>query len=123
MSSRVSRPAPRMAADVLVLDPDVPRGQALAAEFSARGITAVVCASTEEAQSKASTARVLLLRRRLGATDAFAFARELRKKSETPLRLLILGDAPSAEDALRACLLYTSPSPRDRTRSRMPSSA
>ena len=26
-------------------------------------------------------------------------------------------------DALKACLLYTSPSPRDRTRSRMPSSA
>ena len=34
---------------------------------------------------------------------------------------------PLAEDAvdleLLACLLYTSPSPRDRTRSRMPSSA
>ena len=28
-----------------------------------------------------------------------------------------------AADLLRACLLYTSPSPRDRTRSRMPSSA
>ena len=27
------------------------------------------------------------------------------------------------ERALKACLLYTSPSPRDRTRSRMPSSA
>src|SRR5665811_2422426 len=31
--------------------------------------------------------------------------------------------AGSAIDALKACLLYTSPSPRDRTRSRMPSSA
>ena len=29
----------------------------------------------------------------------------------------------SIKDALSACLLYTSPSPRDRTRSRMPSSA
>ena len=28
-----------------------------------------------------------------------------------------------AEDTHKACLLYTSPSPRDRTRSRMPSSA
>ena len=27
------------------------------------------------------------------------------------------------KDILYACLLYTSPSPRDRTRSRMPSSA
>ena len=35
-------------------------------------------------------------------------------------------DAPEAGDDLataQACLLYTSPSPRDRTRSRMPSSA
>ena len=30
---------------------------------------------------------------------------------------------PIDEDNYRICLLYTSPSPRDRTRSRMPSSA
>ena len=30
---------------------------------------------------------------------------------------------PGNDDAIRACLLYTSPSPRDRTRSLMPSSA
>ena len=29
----------------------------------------------------------------------------------------------SANDGIKACLLYTSPSQRDRTRSRMPSSA
>ena len=34
-----------------------------------------------------------------------------------------MGDKPSAAIAQTACLLYTSPSPRDRTRSRMPSSA
>ena len=32
-------------------------------------------------------------------------------------------DLPEPTTALQACLLYTSPSPRDRTRSRMPSSA
>ena len=32
-------------------------------------------------------------------------------------------DAHNLEAACKACLLYTSPSPRDRTRSRMPSSA
>ena len=33
-------------------------------------------------------------------------------------------DAPVAKaDLIKSCLLYTSPSPRDRTRSRMPSSA
>ena len=31
--------------------------------------------------------------------------------------------ASKATDRMTACLLYTSPSPRDRTRSRMPSSA
>ena len=30
---------------------------------------------------------------------------------------------PTAKAIVKACLLYTSPSPRDRTRSRMPSSA
>ena len=39
-----------------------------------------------------------------------------------------LGQAPARQAALgagldKSCLLYTSPSPRDRTRSRMPSSA
>ena len=32
-------------------------------------------------------------------------------------------DIPGLMDAVGGCLLYTSPSPRDRTRSRMPSSA
>ena len=34
-----------------------------------------------------------------------------------------LGLQPDYDRIARACLLYTSPSPRDRTRSRMPSSA
>ena len=34
-----------------------------------------------------------------------------------------LEKAISSETGLESCLLYTSPSPRDRTRSRMPSSA
>ena len=34
-----------------------------------------------------------------------------------------LGDLRQCAEALGVCLLYTSPSPRDRTRSRMPSSA
>ena len=35
--------------------------------------------------------------------------------------MLVLGEA--MEPVAMVCLLYTSPSPRDRTRSRMPSSA
>ena len=33
------------------------------------------------------------------------------------------GDLPSSQKELFGCLLYTSPSPRDRQKSRMPSSA
>ena len=35
----------------------------------------------------------------------------------------IISDFNPSGDQPKACLLYTSPSPRDRTRSRMPSSA
>ena len=45
-----------------------------------------------------------------GATDLEDFVGKL----ERPRRILMM---------VKACLLYTSPSPRDRTRSRMPSSA
>ena len=43
----------------------------------------------------------------------------------TPLTILVelLAAVPSVVYGLWGCLLYTSPSPRDRTRSRMPSSA
>ena len=35
----------------------------------------------------------------------------------------VIKELQTVNDAINACLLYTSPSPRDRTRSRMPSSA
>ena len=50
----------------------------------------------------------------------------LAPRTAQPLRV-VLGRAPAdaglLNDGLETCLLYTSPSPRDRTRSRMPSSA
>ena len=45
---------------------------------------------------------------------------------KTPLDFLVVADHAEIMGVIRAihtCLLYTSPSPRDRTRSRMPSSA
>ena len=41
---------------------------------------------------------------------------------EGPFKVLSNPNIPGSRDA-KSCLLYTSPSPRDRTRSRMPSSA
>ena len=52
-----------------------------------------------------------------------------QEKDDKPGSTLIAMNVPGLTDlkeiyaALRTCLLYTSPSPRDRTRSRMPSSA
>ena len=45
----------------------------------------------------------------------------VKGKSNIPLLIYLHGSATDPKDY--ACLLYTSPSPRDRTRSRMPSSA
>ena len=52
---------------------------------------------------------------------------EIRAQHGTYIRELVSGDmgrtVPSFSSLVDGCLLYTSPSPRDRTRSRMPSSA
>ena len=44
-----------------------------------------------------------------------------RRKFATQIKELVYADKEIGADSI--CLLYTSPSPRDRTRSRMPSSA
>ena len=55
-----------------------------------------------------------------GQTDQYESSDLNNKVSQT----LGLEDTESLlETAMQVCLLYTSPSPRDRTRSRMPSSA
>ena len=72
----------------------------------------ILVPSVEEIE-RTNEARISQLSRLLlGAerTDAFDYILELR-------------DLGLSLDQLHACLLYTSPSPRDRTRSRMPSSA
>ena len=48
---------------------------------------------------------------------------ECPKPAEGEILLAIDKFAMTANNVSYACLLYTSPSPRDRTRSRMPSSA
>ena len=52
----------------------------------------------------------------------------VRKKSATSVgalerKLKAVAEKTKKVNAAKSCLLYTSPSPRDRTRSRMPSSA
>ena len=45
------------------------------------------------------------------------------KSASSPMGYTPFGDNPNPSTIHQTCLLYTSPSPRDRTRSRMPSSA
>ena len=47
----------------------------------------------------------------------------LDKQILKPNEVVLVKDGPLTQELDRVCLLYTSPSPRDRTRSRMPSSA
>ena len=47
----------------------------------------------------------------------------LRKTTKTYAKYTKYDDVKQYEENVLSCLLYTSPSPRDRTRSRMPSSA
>ena len=64
--------------------------------------------------------------RHLGGKEEVVFADHaaLLARLDDFLRGTSLGVREALEEAvLQVCLLYTSPSPRDRTRSRMPSSA
>ena len=60
--------------------------------------------------------RVSVIRRR----TQFLLARARKQKHTVEGLLMALADI---DEVIKTCLLYTSPSPRDRTRSRMPSSA
>ncbi|MEO8361784.1 MAG: hypothetical protein ABI672_17245, partial [Vicinamibacteria bacterium] len=102
MSSRVPKPGTRTGVDVLIVDADRARAEALAIQFEADGLSTQVAQTVEDASARSGDARVLLVRRRVGASDGFAFVRALRKKTEVPSRVLILGDGPNADDALRA---------------------
>ena len=55
--------------------------------------------------------------------QVIAFARERSGIGGRQSRDEVIAEFPGAEVRFGDCLLYTSPSPRDRTRSRMPSSA
>ena len=50
-------------------------------------------------------------------------AEERKKKREEQEKLKMEEEMRKLEELTRPCLLYTSPSPRDRQKSRMPSSA
>jgi len=58
-----------------------------------------------------------------GKTFAYLIPALLHLRSHGSVRLVVSTRTKPLQEQLYTCLLYTSPSPRDRTRSRMPSSA
>ena len=64
------------------------------------------------------------IRQMLRICDEFAIDFDMKFNSSKPV-VMRIGERykVKCEPLILACLLYTSPSPRDRTRSRMPSSA
>ena len=73
---------------------------------------------------KATLAGLRKAKEGLGSLGSFAGrATEGAVRSGAPAAAEFAGKFASGRGPIRACLLYTSPSPRDRTRSRMPSSA
>jgi len=106
-------------------------------EFSSIVCFKAVITGMEEALGDKATAIALVsagrargrsLAESLGLVGQNFSIEELTQKISTALgaegtRLLILEKIELVGDVYKVCLLYTSPSPRDRTRSRMPSSA
>ena len=89
--------------------------QALLAAYAARATQVDTTAQLAALREQMACARV----------DAYIVPTEDAHGSETPApcdRRVAFVSGFSGSTAM-ACLLYTSPSPRDRTRSRMPSSA
>ena len=60
---------------------------------------------------------------RIRKLSLMAYPKNMPSFVEVDISGLELGQSIKVEELLNNCLLYTSPSPRDRTRSRMPSSA
>ena len=79
----------------------------------------------QHALSILSSAPVEELHRAITAGDikTLTRAKGVGKKLAQRIVLELKGELSLSDETYCACLLYTSPSPRDRTRSRMPSSA
>ena len=85
-------------------------------------------AAAETAKKKAQEAAKLAAaeeaRKKVEDAEKLVAAEEARKKAEDAAKVAAAMEArKKAEEAAKICLLYTSPSPRDATLSRMPSSA
>ena len=82
--------------------------------------------SEKPTEDKTVTRRNFIKNTAIAGAGAAAILQNESSQAQTadPLNIKIPKEIPQTlAEAAKPCLLYTSPSPRDRTRSRMPSSA
>ena len=97
-----------MTYDLLIIGGGI-NGTAIARDAAGRGLKVLLC-ERDDLAGHTSSASTKLIHGGLRYLEYYEFN-------------LVRHALKEREVMLRACLLYTSPSPRDRTRSRMPSSA
>ena len=115
---------------LLIVDDDNPFRERLARAMEKKGFEVTQAESVQKGVDsvKAKKPGFAVVDLRLGDGNGLEVVKEIQN-SNSESRIIMLtgyGNIPTAVAAIKEgaiCLLYTSPSPRDRTRSRMPSSA
>ena len=109
---------------ILIIEDDQALALGLRINLEAEGYEVIHALNAEDGLSALDTASVdlVVLDLMLPGIDGIEALRRIRSEN-LKLPVLILTARSTMDDKVEGCLLYTSPSPRDRTRSRMPSSA
>ena len=89
------------------------------------GVATRIYRSRPEALTKASTPAIILEPVSDNPKETDTIFSKITWEFRVRVSVIVRGKIPDqkADPTVNSCLLYTSPSPRDRTRSRMPSSA
>ena len=103
---------------LLIVDDDNPFRERLARAMEKKGFTVFQAESVKKGRDVANSNRPQfgVVDLRLNDGNGIEVVREIQKSNPNSRVIMLTGYG-------NICLLYTSPSPRDRTRSRMPSSA
>ena len=112
--------------NLLVVDDDERIRNLLSQYLVKEGFIVSTASGAEEARKKIQLIKfdLIILDIMMPGDDGLTLTKEIRDNSDIPIILLTAKSGTDSKiEGLEICLLYTSPSPRDRQKSRMPSSA